>query len=195
MIAALLLAAALHCRVEHCATAKDVTACKCYGDDPGYALVVRRGEKVLFRKEQVGLFGQEQVEVQRLDLDHDGAEEIVVADLFNVGQGIGVHFWTLVILDGRTNKPTTLEVYDYGPGSIREDGTILETSWEWIGKAFYFLARPYTYANGELKPQSFMWRRRFLFSFERERAEHGNRPGVWLKKAEKVPWKSRDPLE
>ncbi|MBV9495574.1 MAG: hypothetical protein JOZ54_15105 [Acidobacteria bacterium] len=186
---------ALACRVEHCATAKDVKACKCYGEEPGYTLVVQRGDRQLYRAQQDAPFETEEIEVHRVDLDHDGAEEIVVADLLAVGNGMAVHTWTLVILDGRTNKPTALEVKDYGPGSIRDDGTILETSWDWMGPALYFVARPYTYAHGELKPQTYMWRRRYLFSFERERIDHGNRPGVWLKKAEKVPWKSRDPLE
>ncbi|HKO56998.1 MAG TPA: hypothetical protein VJ276_14070, partial [Thermoanaerobaculia bacterium] len=62
--------------------------------------------------------------------------------------------------------------------------------------ALYFVARPYKYERGALVPQKKrgMWRRRFLFSFERERGKGGG-PGQWLKKAEKVKWVSRDALQ
>lgn len=193
LVAALLFAA-------NCAKTNDITACKAYREDGSYTLRIERGGKTLYEEKEDGTYGTDTIEVQQLDLEADGKPEIVAADFVTMSNGMGVQTWSLVILDGRSSKAITMKVEDYGKGSFRreKDGsyTILETSWDWMGPALYFVARPYKYERGELVPQKQrgMWRRRFLFSFQRERGQGGG-PGQWLKKAERVPWASRDALQ
>ncbi|HKO54737.1 MAG TPA: hypothetical protein VJ276_02595, partial [Thermoanaerobaculia bacterium] len=140
MIAALLLAAAVaSCRAEYCAKTKDVTACKCYGsDDATYSLRIKRGTKTLYdAKQDVVNFENDTIEVRRLDLDADGKPEIIVADFAGMSNGMGVRYWNLIVLDGRTARASAMKVQDYGKGSFRKDNdgsyTILETSWDWMG--------------------------------------------------------------
>jgi hypothetical protein len=188
LIGALLFAANVHC-----ATSGAVKACKTFGDEQaGRTLRITRAGKLLYQRNEPDSMMLDDIDVQQRDLDGDGAKEIVAADVLTVSNGMGVTVWTLVIIDGRTNKATTLQVEDYGPGSVRKDG-VLETSWEWIDGHLYFIARPYKYEHGALVKQKTMWQRRYLFSFQRERGKGG--PAQWLKKATKVPWRSRDPLQ
>lgn len=193
LLAALLLAA-------HCAKTHDITACKSDRHDGSYTLRIERGGKTLYEGKEDSTYGTDTIEVHQLDLDADGKAEIVAADFVTMSNGMGVQTWNLVILDGRSGKAATIKVEDYGKGSFQreKDGsyTILETSWDWMGPALYFVARPYEYEHGQLVPQKQqgMWRRRFLVSFQRERGEGGG-PGQWLKKAERVKWVSRDALQ
>lgn len=213
MIAALLLAAAAGasqpaCAYEYCAKAKpDVTACKCYGEDDSdgkYTLRIRRGNKIVHESRHDAVnFVNEEIEAHRLDLDADGRPEIVFAHMLGMSNGMGVRYWNLAILDGRTGSVSQLDVVEYGKGTLRRerDGhyTLLETSWDGLdGAHLYFVARPYAYARGALVPQKRrgMWIRRYLFSFERERGRgcrndpnpaHGC-PGEWLRKAKAVTW-------
>lgn len=187
MILPLLLA----CVAEYCArTAPDLSACKCYPPEgEQYVVTIRRGNTVLYegRRDTVN-FTTEAIEIFRRDLDNDGHAEVIAADFSGMSNGMGVSYWTLTIVDGRTETATAVPLVEYGEGIIR-GSTILVTSWEWIGTGLYFVARPYRYKDAKLLPEKSrgMWRRRYLFSFERERARGGN-PRQWLRRATRVTW-------
>lgn len=193
MILSLLLA----CVAEYCArAAPDFTACKCYPSEGGtqHIVTIKRGGTVLYegRRETVN-FTTKEIEIFRKDLDADGKTEVIAADFSGMSNGMGVRYWTLAIVDGRTGATTDVPLVDYGDGSIRRESpghyTILVTSWEWIGSGLYFVARPYRYKDAKLLPEKArgMWRRRYLFSFERERGRGGN-PRQWLRRATRVTW-------
>lgn len=188
MILSLLFA----CVAEYCAhAAPDLAACKCYPAEggPQYVVTIRRGGAVVYegRRDTVN-FTTKEIEVFRKDLDGDGHAEIIAADFSGMSNGMAVRYWTLAIVDGRTGATTDVPLVEYGDGSIR-GSTILVTSWEWIGSHLYFVARPYRYESGKLLPEKArgMWRRRYLFSFERERARGGS-PKQWLRRATHVTW-------
>jgi len=209
LIATLLFAAAAaaaqpKCAYEYCAKAKpDITACKCYGEDEMFTVSVRRGGRIVHeRRYDVVNFVNPEIEIRQLDLDADGRHEIIVAALLGMSNGMGVSYWSLIIVDGRTGQAAELDVQEYGEGILRREAggqyTVLKTSWEWLDHRHdYFVARPYAYKGGELVAQKArgMWIRRYLFSFERERgrgcrdAAVAHRcPGEWLRKAKAVTW-------
>jgi hypothetical protein len=132
--------------------------------------------------------GRGKIEAFRRDLDDDGRAEIIVADHAGMSNGMGVEYWNLTIIDGRSGASIVTPLVEYGDGVIQRR-TILVTAWEWMGGHLYFVARPYLYANGTLRPDKArgMWRRRYLFSFQRERNAGGS-PRQWLKRASHVAW-------
>lgn len=204
MIGALLLAANTACAYEWCAKAKpDITACKCaHTDDDRATVRVRRGDRVIHESDHDTVIASDPgIGIVRLDLDGDGKREIIVSTSLGMSNGMGIEYWTLIILDGRTDRAVQLDVEEYGDGTFRRepDGryTVLATAWEEIdGKHLYFVARPYAYHEGKLTPQKWrgMWVRRYLFSFEHERGwgpcalKIGSCTALWLRKAKVVKW-------
>jgi len=186
---------ALACHEQKCARTGDIVACTCIPDeDAGYVVRIRRGGKTLYEARRDGIdFGGYDIEVFRKDLDGDGHAEIVACDLAGMSNGMSVQSWNLTILDGRTGAATVMPLNDYDKGLVQRP-LIRITSWEWIGDHLYFIARPYTYRNGALHPakEKGMWRRPYLFSFERERGQ-GGKPSVWLKRADHVAWSDPTP--
>ena len=182
--------------VATCAKAPpDISACKELAEET-YVFVIRRGATVLYRATREFMnfgFGSGSVEVFLRDLDADGHAEIVAADFQGMSNGISICYWTVTIIDGRTSAALSVPVEDYGEGTLRRDG-LLVSKWEWIGDHFYFVGRPYRYEHGKLVAGKTMWQRRYLFSFERERNRSAvARPGQWLKRAARVPWRDPEP--
>lgn len=173
--------------------AHGVVACKELAE-AGYVLNIRRGDRLLYsaRREPGPL------EVFLRDLDADGRAEIVAADSGGTSNGLGIHYWDVTIVDGRTAAAIAVPIQDYGPGSLRRDG-LLVTHWEWIGDHLYFVSRPFRYERGKLTHRNTMWQRRLLYSFQEERFRGCGQdpakgcPGQWLRKATAVPWRDQPP--
>jgi len=203
LIAAALLFAASTCAYESCATAKpDIRACKCVDPENRFVIRIHRGDRLIHESRHEAVIPADaEIEALRLDLDADGRAEIIAAASLGMSNGLGVHYWAITIVDGRSGKAADIDVEDYGDGTFRRepDGryTVLDTSWEWLdGAHLYFVARPYAYHDGALTPEKWrgMWIRRFLFSFERERANDTvSRTAQWLRKAKAVTWADPQP--
>ncbi|MEO5859734.1 MAG: hypothetical protein ABIR33_12380, partial [Pyrinomonadaceae bacterium] len=138
----------------------------------------------------------------RGDLDADGSREIVLVSQEGVGNGMGITFSTVYIIEGRTDgsqaRPVSFSIEEFGDGQnfIYNPRTrkteILISYWESYdsidrnrGWGMYLLGKWFRYRHRRLEPilSRPTLARRFLFSFADERDNGGfeNRwPHTWL---------------
>lgn len=116
----------------------------------------------------------------RLDLNGDGQVEHVVAHHVSEGNGLGVRYWTVYVVDDRqTGTPLTLGTMEHGDDAFvftPRGWRLLAGAWEdgidpRRGPGLYFTGRLYRYADGALVPDEAqpVRRRRYLNSFAAER--------------------------
>lgn len=173
------------CARAYCVSLPDGRrVCSCYGDDN--EMRVEQAGRVVNRwpVSWMGTSG-ETFDVLRGDLDGDGHEELTVASLETVGNGLGVHHWTVATVDGRdpSRVPAQLSVKDWDrAGSMvraPSGGTcrLLATDWAELrdprrGAGTYFTAQWMRYADGGWSHDTSrpMVARRLLNSFRRDAA-------------------------
>jgi murein DD-endopeptidase MepM/ murein hydrolase activator NlpD len=151
------------------------------------------------------LFGSvEAFDVLDADLDGDGSPERVVAVHFASSNGMGVESWDLHLLEPQRSPHITLEVAEYGEGSLlrRADGRgcdVLQTAWKDLqdplrGWGLYFVGRRMEYRDGALRPTSEPIRaRRYLREFReaggpQEPAPRFGQPARWLSQGWAEGW-------
>jgi len=117
----------------------------------------------------------------RTDLNGDGRAEHVIAHHVSEGNGLGVRWWTLYIVDDRamTATPLRLGSEEHGDDAFvrtAQGMRLLVGSWEdgtdpRRGPGLYFTGRLYRYDAGRLVPDEAqpVRRRRYLNSFADER--------------------------
>jgi hypothetical protein len=138
------------------------------------------------------------------DLDKNGSNEIIIASLEGVSNGLGVSYFNIHIFQEPLTlqqKPLTFPIQDFGKkGNFIYDKEanetfILVTSWDNYqtldpnrGWGTYLVGRWFRYRNGTLLPvfEKPMLARRLLYSFAHERnTAQGNGsqliPYLWLK--------------
>lgn len=193
--------------------------CKCLSElnQEGGRFILAEGEKTLQEwPAQAFLNETSDFEVLSGDLRGDEHNLLVVANRAMTSQGIGIHYWSLHVLDPAKpdQPPISWSASDYGHGSFalprsrKEKGCdILVTDWlegrEPNGKdGLYFVGRWFRLGASDLErhPTRKSRLRRYLFSFERERGRDlvedekdvlrafKGSPGKWLR-----PEKARPP--
>ncbi|MBS1813038.1 MAG: hypothetical protein JST84_33035 [Acidobacteria bacterium] len=195
------------------ALAGGLRVCKAKVADSGEGkFIVQQGGKTLGEWEaQFSVYSDaKSFEVLEIDLDGNGANEIIVAEFTAQSNGMGVKYYNLFILaDPRKNafqSPVSFQMADYSAygNFIKEPNSnetfILVTNWEsreLAGKedsyATYLTGRWFRYHNGKLQPafEKPILARRLLKSFEQLRLntlEDNVHPYSWLKhpKTEKL---------
>jgi hypothetical protein len=186
MLAALLLAAAPfpmptplaleRCDRAACSTATKTRVCKCVrpteaGDD---LLIVDRSDErrvVITTSDHLGEVTD--FRAQFVELDGDGAPELVIASMMGESNGMGIRTWHVAIVDGKDDVAVHFVTHDFGLDALKS-GSVLVTEWAWEGlekgNALFFIGRDYAYAAGELKPtKAPVLRRRYTAEFEKER--------------------------
>jgi len=164
----------------------DTAVCKCLHWEHRDRVSVVAGDRVVQQWRAPSYFGDlRELEVAIADLDDDGDDEIVVANLIGVSNGMAVSSWQIAILEEAGAPPLLFEVEDYGVGSLAESPEggcdILATDWEWSLDSLdddgtYATGRRYRYADGALHPvpDAGIHVRRLLYSFDRDFTQ---RPG------------------
>jgi hypothetical protein len=140
-------------------------------------------------------------DVLRGDIDANGDEEVIVANLSGISCGMGIQYWTVSILPDPIKhgfkQPLQFSSEELGaegafvkhPGDKRCH--ILVTNWEYMedakrGGGEYLVGRWFRYRDGLLQPvrERPVLSRRFLFSFQNERSNTSDdkrMPLSWLK--------------
>ncbi|WP_042446244.1 hypothetical protein [Azospirillum sp. B510] len=122
------------CMIKHCASPMpDLSVCRCIGGSPPQAptaaYTVRRGTgerhwSVTLDDRIPDQMGA--MDVALADLSGTGTPSLVIAELAAVSNGVGIHSWTLTILEAQPPFRTlaTAETVEYGPGTLarRPDG-------------------------------------------------------------------------
>lgn len=168
------------CAAAACTSDATVRVCKCIptGEDPPGMLVDRPDEEDpsinhhLEWDVHAFLGDVTDFRVVRVDLDGDGATELVVANRAGESNGIAVRSWELGIVAGREDLGTHAVVHDWGLDAIGSKGTLLLTEWERGASpdAFVFVGREYTWKAGRLEPtKDPVLRRRLTKELEQER--------------------------
>ncbi|MFN7975423.1 MAG: ankyrin repeat domain-containing protein [Acidobacteriota bacterium] len=120
---------------------------------------IERRAQVIARWSSPG-FDPRDFEVLMADLDGDGDRELIVARHCYTGNGLGIAYWTVAILDGSGGAPLLFTVHDYGVGTFEaiEDEIIVNVT-QWArgsdpvrGDGTYFQATPFRYRAGVLVP-------------------------------------------
>lgn len=166
--------------------------CSCLRDDEGdqgpegdHFRVERGGELVAEVPASFGFGAGTAFDVARGDLDGDGAEELVVANLEAVSNGLGVEYWTVYVFGGRDPAlpPLRFRSEQYATrGAWTRPAAggpcrVLVTGWEEMddprrGGGMYFVGQWMRYEDGRLVPEAArpVLRRRLLHSFPRQAA-------------------------
>lgn len=143
-------------------------------------------------------FGVNSFRLDSADLNGDGKDELIFGILEAQGQGMGVQYWTLWVIDGdKLSKP--LQVSDYGTMSYltcnsKHKGVhLLASKWIWgrepeRGDGLYIAAQWYELGCGGLstvsnRPGIY---HRYLNSLAEERGKH-----MGGEKLKPVPWHSK----
>jgi hypothetical protein len=168
---------------------KNLRICKCLkdnddSDSDAVFILERAGKSVLSWPTTAFLGDTKSFEVLKTDLDSNGHDELIVANLNTVSNGMGVSYWTVAILEnkaGNYQSPLLFDTQEYGEGTISfttgsRYGQILASEWcsnkdKKRGWGLYFVARWFNYKNGYLIPikTKDVIARRYLFGFEKER--------------------------
>lgn len=174
--------------------------CSCISEDGDFLFRLERpGTPALVWDAGGGMVGMGRFDVVEGDLDGDGADELAVVRLADFGNGLGVTYWQMHVIDGRrpnTPPPAPLELSEYS-----FDGTFLRAASggpcrvlvaEWVNgrdavrtSGLYLEAKWMRYADGrftrdEARP---IVRRRYTFAFQDERLRTENRgPFLWLRR-------------
>ncbi len=159
------------CNAAACTQAGEARVCKCLPSQAGVGpgITVDRGGEHL---EWDAVAWQDTVDdftVQLVDLDNDGAPEVVIANRAIESTGLGTRTWELTVVDGA--RPTLLHAVtqDYGPDAIGAS-SLLISEWERQGPALVFAGREYAYSPGHLEPtRAPVLRRTLNPPFEEER--------------------------
>jgi hypothetical protein len=129
------------------------------------------------------------------NLGGDSADELVVATLNAVSNGMAVSYWTVCVLDASklSQPPACVEVEDYGRMGFLTWSTgdtrcrLLQTDWRWgseagRGDGLYLVGQWLAYEGGRLYPDLSrpVLARRYLYSFQRERGWSPNGPLLWF---------------
>jgi hypothetical protein len=160
------------CSQAACTGTAEVRVCKCLpvqeGLKPGIT-VDRPGGAHL---EWDAVAWQDTVDdfsVQLVDLDGDGAPELVIANRAIEATGMGVRTWAISIVDGKRLEATHSLSQDFGPDAVSATSVLL-TEWERQGPALVFAGREYSYGAGRLEPtRAPVLRRTLNPPFEEER--------------------------
>jgi hypothetical protein len=132
--------------------------------------------------------GGSRFEVLKGDLDGDGRDELIVANLHTVSNGMGIHTWTISVFPDPTvfgfQPPLEFSVEEFGArGTFVKHSRdkrcqILVTEWQYLdhpkrGNGMYIIGRWYYYRKGSLIPAGNRPPvvRRYLYGF----AEHVGR--------------------
>jgi hypothetical protein len=207
------------CAESHCVDlGQGRSVCKCVPEseeEPAPFILLEGNKEVQRWRADANLQRTDDFEVLSGDLPGDGKPLWIVANHDLSSQGMLVRFWSLHVLDpaAPTEPPISWSVSDYGPGSFalprnrQEKGCdILLTEWlegqDAQGKSgLYFRGRWYRLGTSGIVPLPSRKERvrRYLYSFERERAkttsedmdgpEHfkGN-PALWLRPEKAVAY-------
>ncbi|MEW6269040.1 MAG: hypothetical protein AB1689_07040 [Thermodesulfobacteriota bacterium] len=198
------------CAAAHCAAVDvSVEVCACRpleandARDWSVRLTLREGGIERRRWAAETMLGDtDTFRVRHVDLDGDGRDEILVATLDAVSNGLGVHSWTLCIFAGRDRAapPACTALVDYpilGMLTRVADAKgcrVLATDWRSgsepkRGDGLYLVGRWLDYRDGTLSPTPGrpLVERRYLYRFEAERgaafATEGARPLAWFRDA------------
>jgi hypothetical protein len=124
--------------------------------------------------------------VARADLDGDGRDELLVATLASVSNGMAVQSWSVcVVADDASSRPPTCVPADDFPFlsmAVRARGArgcrLLAARWLWgseptRGDGLYLVGRAFTLRDGQLvgDAQRPPIARRYLYRFAAERAD------------------------
>lgn len=206
--------------IRACCTGNDehLKICKCVtrSEHPEAVFIVESYGKRVSQWPATAFLGDlYDFEVMTGDLDADGDAEIVVANREASGNGMGIHSWKISVIDphGGFTPSVMFVVEDYGAGSVQfkapdEPCDILATEWISLddaerGIGLYLTGKLFRFDQGRLLPaaESLIKKRRYLFSFEKERLEtlnsmpeftHQGTPLAWLSN-EKTESTSTDP--
>jgi hypothetical protein len=140
-------------------------------------------------------------EVVQADLDDDGRQEVILATLDGVGNGMGVAYWTVYALSPGSIDWSidSLPVQEYSSAgswvvlSGEKRCNLLQTKWAngfeaGRGWGLYFHASWQAFEHGAFvqRVDRPILRRRYLFGFARERGDTAVRAGApwtWLRSA------------
>jgi hypothetical protein len=184
----------------HCAALPNgVRICKCISEAED-VFVAEKGGQIKGKWPTTAAYGEtSDFDVLVGDLDGDGAKELIVANHDGSSQGMMVSYWTISIFPGLENfeRALVFSVEEYGSFGtfvqVRGGVQILATKWIWSkalrgrrGVGLYLTGRMWRYQDGRLlavanRP---LMARRYLNSFERERAQTEDSPYIpysWFK--------------
>jgi LysM repeat protein len=157
-------AAALCARAWCAALDPGVELCKCAAprlpDDDTFLFSVRAGRVHKLWQAPTPFSLERSFEVRRADLDGDGDDELIVADLEAVSNGMMVTTWRISVLEDLDAPRLSFAVHEYGDATlVRADRgcDLLATSWRWAedplrGVGTYLVGRRLRYRDGALEP-------------------------------------------
>jgi len=208
--------------VQNCSDAYCIHAtamllvCSCRRDPPpadeglSADIVVRDGDREIQRwTEDFSLpSAPGTFRVSVADVDGDGRDDLVVATLNAISNGMAVEYWTVCAISGRASSapPACVGVEDYGVMGYLTHGPgehaclLLQTTWRWgtepgRGNGLYLVGRWLRYSGSGFVPVT--WRpilaRRYLFSFQDERSS-SSKPLAWLRNRTTRSVSCPDPL-
>lgn len=193
------------CAQAHCSATPDgAELCACRpstAGESGVRFTLSRGGVEERRWTAEPMFGDSGAfRASHGDLDGDGRDELVVATLRAVSNGMAVQYWSLCVLDGArpTTPPACIELEDYPFFSqlTRQPHTqrcrLLVAQWRWgseprRGDGLYLVGRWHDYADGALRPTDGrpLIARRYLYDFAARRARTVERgataPILWYR--------------
>jgi hypothetical protein len=152
-------------------------------------MIVSSQSPILYYRSELMANEYDRFEIIKADLDRDGNRENILATWDSLGNGMGVHTWTVRVFSANWQLISpAYEVKDWGPSAIIKSQKsnrceIAITSWvedssrRNIGIAFE--ARFVSLVNGALRPSTDMpiLRRRFTNNFQNQRNETFETPG------------------
>jgi hypothetical protein len=166
-----------NCSRAACTAVNDVRVCKCL-KPTAQALDLLVVDRALDRRviwvTESHLGEVTDFRVQQLDLDADGANEIVVASVMSESSGMAIRSWDVSIVDGKEDLALHVVAHDFGFDALK-GMTLQLTEWAWQvitenENALVFTGREYVYAHGALRPTKRpVLRRRYTTDFETER--------------------------
>ncbi len=211
------------CAESHCVDlGRSRAICKCLpqSDDQPSTLLYIQDDMVVQQWPAETYIGQtDDFHVLSGDLRADGHPLWIIANRELSSQGIGIHFWSLHVLDPvhPERPPISWSVSDFGPGSFarpqgrhRAGCDILVT--DWIegydlrrGSGLYFVGTWFRLGLKDLEnyPKRRSRLRRYLYSFESERAvseddapqRYLGSPAQWLRPGKARPITSKIRLD
>jgi hypothetical protein len=184
---------------SHCAQAgKDLRICKTISGAKLAFILELKGAQIGEWPTSTDNGGDSKFEVLKGDLDGDRIEEIVIANLAGISNGMGIHTWTISIFQNPQvfgfQPPLEFSVEEFGARGtfITHPGDrhcqILVTEWRYLdhpkrGNGMYIIGRWYKYKEGSLIPikERATVLRRYLYGFAEHVARTQDDPGVPLR--------------
>lgn len=179
------------CAGAHCVAVADAREiCVCappVGDDGSFRATVRDGGREVTGWPVEPMLGDAGAfRVGRADLDADGRDELLVASLSSVSNGMAVQSWSVCVLagDASTRAPVCVPADDFPflTMAVRARGArgcrLLAARWLWgseprRGDGLYLVGRTFALRDGALvaDAQRPPVARRYLYRFAAERAD------------------------